>query len=83
MPYCNPKAPGEVQKLMMNTKKPATHMIKTEEPTMESPADSDLEESPPESPPQDVCGVSSPSPWLPLLISTLPSHSLTFVRWLE
>ena len=82
MPYCNPKAPGEIQKLDLKTKTPPTKTTKAEEPIVESPTAEDPEERLPEAPPQGVCVVSL-LPWLPLLISTMPSCSLAFVRWFE
>ena len=78
MPYCNPKAPGEVQKLKLKTKIPPADTTKTEEPIIESPTGMDSEESLPEGPPQDVRTVSS----LPRLPSRLYLAFLfTIFRW--
>jgi len=68
MPYCNPNAPNEVQKLVLNPKAkkeavpklkvvdtdkpPAVETIEKEGPVAESPVAVDFEEKLPEDPPQ-------------------------------
>jgi hypothetical protein len=60
MPYCNPKANGEVQKLKLNTTKPrpAAGMFVKDEPIVESPKAMDFEEGTLEGPPQVVRAIS-------------------------
>ena len=57
MPYCNPKAVGEVQRLELDMVIPAAEIMS---PTVESPVAVDLEERPPEGS-QDVRAVSHSS----------------------